>query len=53
MDLVEETTITLLKPGRREGEPLEASRLRFTPTRPGAVIDEAHRRRIAVPRPGR
>jgi hypothetical protein len=53
MNLVEETTITLLKPGRREGEPVEASRLRFTPTRPGAVIDEAHRRRIAVPRPGR
>ncbi|HEX3621133.1 MAG TPA: hypothetical protein VHT97_02350 [Acidimicrobiales bacterium] len=49
MDLVEVATVTLLKPGRREGEPVDASRLRFTPTRPGAVIDEAHRRRIARP----
>lgn len=51
MELAEATSITLLRPGRREGEPVEASRLRFTPTRPGAVVDEATRRRIAVSRP--
>jgi hypothetical protein len=51
MDLVEPATVTLLRPGRREGEPVEASRLRFTPTRPGAVIEEASRRRIAASRP--
>jgi hypothetical protein len=50
MDLAEATTVTLLRPGRREGDPVEASRLRFTPTRPGAVLDEARRRRIAVTR---
>jgi len=42
------TTVTFLHPGRREGDSVEASRLRFTPTRPGAVLEEAHRRRIAV-----
>ncbi len=51
MDLHEPATVTLLKPGRREGQPVQTSRLRFTPTRPGAVIDEAHRRRIAPNRP--
>jgi len=51
MELVEPATITLLRPGRRQGEPVDASRLRFTPTRPGAVVDEASRRRIAVSRP--
>ena len=51
LDLAEPTTLTLLRPGRREGEPVEASRLHFTPTRPGAVVDEATRRRIGRPRP--
>jgi hypothetical protein len=51
MDLAEPATVTLLRPGRREGDPVEASRLRFTPTRPGAVLDEARRRRIGVARP--
>ena len=50
MDLNEPVTVALLRPGRREGESVDASRIRFTPTRPGAVIDEATRRRIAVPR---
>lgn len=49
MELVEPATVTLLRPGRREGEPVEASRLRFTPTRPGAVVEEARRRRIGHP----
>jgi hypothetical protein len=50
MDLVEPVTVTLLRPGRREGEPVDTVRIRFTPTRPGAVITEATRRRIAVAR---
>jgi len=55
VELDELTTITLLEPGRREGVAIHASGLRFTPTRPGAVIEEARRRRIAVnrrPTPG-
>jgi hypothetical protein len=51
MDLVDVTTVTLLRPGRREGDPVDASRLWFTPTRPGAVVEEASRRRIAATRP--
>lgn len=51
MELDEPTTIGLLRPGKREGDSVEASRLRFTPTRPGLVVAEARRRRIAVSRP--
>lgn len=47
LELAEMTTITLLKPGRREGAAIHATGLRFTPTRPGAVIEEARRRRLA------
>jgi hypothetical protein len=50
MDLDLPTTVTLLRPGKREGEPVETARLHFTPTRPGAVLEEAHRRRIALGR---
>lgn len=50
MDLDPPTTVTLLRPGRREGDPVDTARLHFTPTRPGAVLEEAHRRRIAAPR---
>lgn len=50
LELDEPTTITLLKPGRREGVAIHATGLRFTPTRPGLVIEEARRRRIAVSR---
>lgn len=50
VELDELTTITLLKPGRREGVAIHASGFRFTPTRPGAVIEEARRRRIAANR---
>ena len=46
MDLHAPVTVTLLRPGRREGEPVAATRIRFTPTRPGAVIEEAARRRL-------
>ena len=50
LELDEPTTITLLQPGRREGRAIHASGLRFTPTRPGLVLEEARRRRIAVSR---
>ena len=50
LELDEPTTLTLLKPGRREGVAIHASGLRFTPTRPGLLIEEARRRRIAVSR---
>ncbi len=50
MELDELTTIALLKPGKREGVAIHATGLRFTPTRPGSVLDEARRRRIAVAR---
>jgi hypothetical protein len=46
IQLDESTTITLLKPGKREGVAIHATGLRFTPTRPGAVLDEARRRRL-------
>jgi len=48
MELADPVTLTLMRPGRREGMPVDASRLRFTPTRPGAVLGEARRRRIAT-----
>jgi len=41
-------SLTLMKPGRRQGTPESAARVVFTPTRPGAVIDEARTRRIRV-----
>ncbi|MGH9265566.1 MAG: hypothetical protein ACRD1D_12840 [Acidimicrobiales bacterium] len=50
MELAEPATVTLLKPGRREGVAIHATGLRFTPTRPGTVLEEARRRRIAVTR---
>jgi hypothetical protein len=46
LELEEMTTVTLLKPGRREGVAIHATGLRFTPTRPGAVLEEARRRRL-------
>jgi hypothetical protein len=46
LELAETTTVTLLKPGRREGVAIHATGLRFTPTRPGAVLEEARRRRL-------
>jgi len=46
--LDEEMELALVKPGRRLGDPVRASRLLVTPTRPGAVVDEARRRRLPV-----
>ncbi len=46
--LAEPAPLTLMKAGRRTGKPQSAARVVFTPTRPGAVIDEARTRRIKV-----
>nr|MDQ6928998.1 hypothetical protein [Actinomycetota bacterium] len=45
--LREPATITLMKPGQRLGVPAEALAVVFTPTRPGAVLEEARRRHFA------
>lgn len=50
MEFDEPATLTLLKPGKREGVAIHASAVRFTPTRPGAVLEEAARRRIRAAR---
>jgi hypothetical protein len=46
--LDEEAALALVRPGRRLGESVRAARMLVTPTRPGAVIDEARRRRLPV-----
>lgn len=46
--LDEETALALVRPGRRLGEAVKATKMLVTPTRPGAVIDEARRRRLPV-----
>jgi hypothetical protein len=45
--LSEDVDIVLVRPGRRQGEPRRADRLLFTPTLPGAVLEEAKTRRVA------
>ena len=42
-----EIDVVQVRPGRRQGESRKASRLLFTPTLPGAVLDEAKLRRLA------
>ena len=44
--LHEAVPLVRVRPGRRQGEPGRSAALRFTPTRPGAVLVEARRRRI-------
>ncbi len=46
--LAEPVPLTLMKAGRRQGRSESAARVVFTPTRPGAVIEEARTRRIHV-----
>ncbi len=46
--LAEPVTLTLMKAGRRQGRPESTARVVFTPTRPGAVVDQARIRRIKV-----
>jgi hypothetical protein len=55
LELAQPTNLALVRPGQRLGRSVEAGVLRFTPTRPGAVLEEAHRRRLGAPgrvRPG-
>lgn len=44
--LREPVTITLMKPGQRLGVQAEATAVVFTPTRPGALLEEARRRQV-------
>jgi hypothetical protein len=48
VDLAEAVPVTLQRPGKRLGEPATATAVRIAPTRPGAVLDEAARRRLPV-----
>jgi len=42
-----EIDVVQVRPGRRQGQSSKATRLLFTPTLPGAVLDEAKARRLA------
>lgn len=44
--LSEEADVVLVRPGRRQGEAVKAAALLFTPTLPGAFLDEAKARRL-------
>jgi hypothetical protein len=46
--LNEEVPLALVRPGRRLGESTKASRMLLTPTGPGALLEEARRRRFPV-----
>ena len=48
LTLVEEVDLILMQPGNRQGRPTRTSRLLFTPTRPGALLEEAQGRRLRV-----
>ncbi|MBW3649891.1 MAG: hypothetical protein KY458_04915 [Actinobacteria bacterium] len=47
LDLTEEATLVLVQPGHRVGPTVAVRRVLFTPTRPGRVLEEAGRRRLA------
>lgn len=46
--LRDEVEMVLQRAGRRSGETVTSARLLFTPTRPGAVVEEATSRRVPV-----
>ena len=46
--VTEAASLTVVRPGQRLGRPESATKILFTPTRPGAVLDEARSRRIKV-----
>lgn len=46
--LGEEVALALVRPGRKLGDAAKATRILLTPTRPGALLDEASRRRLPV-----
>ena len=48
MCLTQPVSLTLVQPGRRTGRPQLATKVLFTPTRPGALLDDARSRRIRV-----
>jgi hypothetical protein len=48
VDLRTEVELALVRPGRRLGEAVKARSLLVTPTRPGALLDEARKRRLPV-----
>lgn len=48
IDVDEDVPLALVRPGRRLGEQVKGRHLLITPTRPGAVLDEARRRRFPV-----
>jgi hypothetical protein len=50
--LTEEVEVVLAKPGRRQGEVTKASAILFTPTLPGALLEEARARRLGSRRAG-
>jgi hypothetical protein len=48
VELRAEAPFLLLTPGKREGRSVTTDRFLFTPTRPGALLDEARRGRLPV-----
>lgn len=48
IDSREDIDLALVRPGKRLGETVKATRVLLTPTRPGAVLAEAKRRRFPV-----
>ena len=48
VELHVEAQVSLVNPGRRRGRPRSADRLLFTPTLPGAFLEEAAGRRVGV-----
>lgn len=50
LDLSEDATLVLVKPGQRVGPTVSVRKVLFTPTRPGRVLEEARERRLAAAR---
>lgn len=50
LDLSEDATLVLVKPGQRVGPTVTLRKILFTPTRPGRVLEEARERRVAAAR---
>ena len=48
MCVTQPVSLTLVQPGRRLGHPQSTGKVLFTPTRPGALLDDARSRRIRV-----
>ena len=48
MRMTQAVSLTLVQPGRRLGHPQSTDKVLFTPTRPGALLEEARSRRVRV-----